>query len=114
MPVCIGDSDLGLREALAISAGSEVLRAWACGSGEGVLDWEVAGVGSWDRPKSYIPVRELDWLRKCDSIEGVPEESLLERRERGFGLGAGGTIVDLESAEPPVLGWYFVNNSSLC
>ncbi len=38
MPVCIGDSGLGLREVLAIRAGAENLRAWACGSGEGVLD----------------------------------------------------------------------------
>lgn len=38
MPVCIGDSGLGLREALPIRTGSEDLRAWVCGSGEGVLD----------------------------------------------------------------------------
>ncbi len=71
-------------------------------------------MGSWDRPKSYIPVRELGRLQSCDSIEGIPEESLLEISERGFGLGAGGTIDDLESAEPLVLGWYFVDNSSPC
>ena len=38
MPVCIGDSGLGLREVLAIRAEAEDLWAWACGSGEGVLD----------------------------------------------------------------------------
>jgi len=56
---------------------------------------------SWDQPKSYILVRELGRLGGCDPIEGLPEESLLETREKGFGLGAGGIIDDL-----------FVNNSS--
>lgn len=56
---------------------------------------------SWDQPKSYILVRELGRLGRCGSIEGLPEESLLETRETGLGLGAGGMIDDL-----------FVNNSS--
>lgn len=71
-------------------------------------------MGSWDRPNSYIPVRELGRLQRCDSVDGIPEESLLEISERGFGLGAGGIIDDLESAEPLVLGWYVVNNSPSC
>jgi hypothetical protein len=56
----------------------------------------VADMKSWDRPKSYILVRELGRLGRYDSIGALPEESLLETRERGFGLGTGGIIDDLE------------------
>lgn len=96
MPVCMGDSGLGLFEVLTIGSGSENLRAWVRSSGEAVLDRWVAGM------KSCILVRELGRLGRRDS--GLSEENLLEARETGFGLGTGGIIDDLGSREPLVFG----------